>query len=137
MKIQLAEALALVPEDFVFEWKHTLFNFELKSLSYISNDSTRSCLINRQSDSSAFCISFNRFRGDPKSGGRFYVHDRHHAEGPATIHWYESGQKRSECYYWNGKIHRPRLEGPAQTIWNEDGSIYCVEYWENGKQWSV
>jgi len=60
------------------------------------------------------------------------IFHRHH--GKAYIRWHNNGQKWSEEYWADGKLHREPLEGPADTYWFGNGQKYFDKYLVNGKR---
>lgn len=58
--------------------------------------------------------------------------DLHREDGPASIDYYENGNKMYEGYYLNGL--RSREEGPAFIKYRENGEMEYQVYYLNGKQ---
>jgi len=65
-----------------------------------------------------------------KKSERWYLNDKLHREdGPAIQHWYENGQKKSKRWWLNGKQHRE--DGPAYQDWYDNGQKNSERWWLN------
>lgn len=75
---------------------------------------------------------------DPKTGNvaieRFYVNGKiHRDDGPAEIHFGESGRIVFMAYYKNGRMHRDYRDGPALIIRDEvTGRVEEEGYFSSG-----
>ena len=72
--------------------------------------------------------------GQKKSENWFLNDKLHREDGPAYQQWYENGQKDNEGWYLNGKIHRE--DGPAYQYWYENGQMKYEEWYLNGNKYS-
>ena len=56
----------------------------------------------------------------------------HRTDGPAYIVWYKNGQKASEEYHMNGQFHR--TDGPAYIHWYQNGKKRSEQYYMNDEK---
>ena len=52
-------------------------------------------------------------------------------DGPTVIRYYENGNKKEECWYRNGQLHREG--GPARIRYYRNGQIEIIEWYAEGK----
>ena len=74
------------------------------------------------------------YDGTKKKCREYYeLNDKLHREnGPASIHYYESGNIGIEYYCIDGEDHRE--DGPARIWYYENGNIRSEYYYINGKE---
>ena len=58
-------------------------------------------------------------------------YDLHKEDGPAYIHFYNTGQLCSVGYYRNGDLHKE--DGPAAISYSKSGDVDCTMYAISGK----
>lgn len=65
---------------------------------------------------------------------KWFLQDKvlHNPNAPAIIAYHPNGNKRYECWYINGKIHRKssEIEEPAEIWYDIDGNIDAMQYYK-------